>query len=105
MMTKITKRLEGEGKTAADGHGCPRMARPSRLCAPLSSMSRRGEGLQARVSSNGAFTLTELIIAISILTMLTGFVAQLVNSATIVTTNSRKRMDADSQARLIFDRM
>lgn len=52
-----------------------------------------------------AFTLTEMIIAMSVLTLLTTFIAQLVNSATIVTTNSRKHMDADSQARLIFDRM
>lgn len=57
------------------------------------------------VAGRGAFTLTELIIAMSVLTMLTGFVAQLVNSATIVTTNSSKHMDADSQARLVFDRM
>ncbi|MEZ0258040.1 MAG: type II secretion system protein J, partial [Chthoniobacter sp.] len=52
-----------------------------------------------------AFTLTELIVAISVLTLLTTFVAQLVNNATIVTTHSRKRVDADSQARLVFDRV
>jgi len=52
-----------------------------------------------------AFTLTELIVAISVLTLLTTFVAQLVNNATIVTTHSRKRVDADTQARLVFDRM
>lgn len=52
-----------------------------------------------------AFTLTELLIAMAVLTMLTVFVAQVVNSATIVTTNSRKHMDADSQARLVFNRM
>lgn len=52
-----------------------------------------------------AFTLTEVTISLAVLTMLTTFVAQLVNSTTIVTTNSRKHMDADSQARLVFDRM
>jgi prepilin-type N-terminal cleavage/methylation domain-containing protein len=52
-----------------------------------------------------AFTLTELLIAISVLTMLTAFVAQIVNSATLVTTSSRKHMDADSQGRLVFNRM
>src|SRR4051794_37602138 len=52
-----------------------------------------------------AFTLTEMIIAMAVLTLLVTFVAQLVNSATILTTNSRKHMDADSQARLVFDRM
>src|SRR4051812_19952240 len=52
-----------------------------------------------------AFTLTELIVAISVLTLLTTFVAQLVSNATVVTTHSRKRLDADGQARLVFDRM
>src|SRR4051812_22771165 len=54
---------------------------------------------------HGAFTLTELIIAVGVLTLLTSFVAQLVNNATIVTTHSRKRIDADGQARLVFDRI
>ncbi|MDR3404156.1 MAG: prepilin-type N-terminal cleavage/methylation domain-containing protein [Chthoniobacter sp.] len=54
---------------------------------------------------HGGFTLTELIVAVSVLTLLTGFVAQLVNNTTIVTTHSRKHSDADSQARLVFDRM
>jgi hypothetical protein len=41
----------------------------------------------------------------SILTLLIVFVAQLVSSASAVTTASRKHMDADAQARLVFDRM
>ena len=53
----------------------------------------------------GAFTLTELIVAVSVLTLLTGFVAQLVNNATIVTTHSRKHADADNQARMVFERI
>ncbi|EDY20613.1 hypothetical protein CfE428DRAFT_1810 [Chthoniobacter flavus Ellin428] len=52
-----------------------------------------------------AFTLTELIVAVSVLTLMITFVAQLVNNATLVTTYSRKHADADSQARLVFDRM
>lgn len=52
-----------------------------------------------------AFTLTELLISVAVLTMLTTFVAQLVNSTSVATTNSRKHMDADSQARLIYNRM
>ncbi len=51
------------------------------------------------------FTLTELVIAMTVLTLLTGFIAQLVNSATIVATNSGKHIDADSQARLVLNRM
>jgi type II secretory pathway pseudopilin PulG len=52
-----------------------------------------------------AFTLLELLVSMSILTLLIVFVAQLVSSASAVTTNSRKHMDADAQARLVFDRM
>jgi hypothetical protein len=52
-----------------------------------------------------AFTLIELLVSMSVLTLMIVFVAQLVNSATTVTTGSRKHMDADAQARLVFDRM
>ena len=41
----------------------------------------------------------------AVLTLLILLVTQLMNSATIVTTGSRKRMDADDAARLVFDRM
>lgn len=58
-----------------------------------------------RTGCHQAFTLTELLIAISVLTLLTTFVAQLLSNATVVTTHSRKRVDADNQARLVFDRM
>jgi hypothetical protein len=53
----------------------------------------------------GAFTLTELLVALSILTLMSTFVAQLIHNATLVTTYSRKHADADSQARLVFDRL
>jgi len=59
----------------------------------------------SQFTPHAAFTLTELIVAVSILTLLTSFVAQLVNNATIVATHSRQRSDADSQARLVFDRL
>lgn len=52
-----------------------------------------------------AFTLLELLVSMSVLTMLIVFVAQLVGSASAVTTGSRKHMDADTEARLVFDRM
>jgi hypothetical protein len=54
---------------------------------------------------HAAFTITELLIAISVLTLLTTFVAELVNNTRIITTNSHKHMDADDQSRLIFSRM
>jgi len=52
-----------------------------------------------------AFTLVELIVSMGLLALLVILVAQLTGSATTTTTSSRKHMDADSQARMIFDRM
>jgi len=54
---------------------------------------------------SGAFTLVELMVATAVLILLVVMVTQLTNSAATVTTGSRKHMDADSQARMIFDRM
>lgn len=51
------------------------------------------------------FTILELLVAMAVFAMLAVLVAQLTISATSVTTGGTKRMDADNQARLIFDRM
>jgi prepilin-type N-terminal cleavage/methylation domain-containing protein len=51
------------------------------------------------------FTLVELLVAIAVLTVLILLVAQLLNNATAVATLGEKRMDADAQARTVFDRM
>ena len=53
----------------------------------------------------GAFTIVELMVSIAVLILLLLLVTQLINSAASVTTGGNKRMDADSQARLVFDRM
>src|SRR4029077_16253244 len=51
------------------------------------------------------FTLVELLVTVVVLALLAFFVTSLVNSAATITTLGNKRMDADSQARQIFDRM
>lgn len=51
------------------------------------------------------FTLVEMLVSMAILVLLIVLIAQMTSSATTVTTNSRKHMDTDSQARLVFDRM
>lgn len=51
------------------------------------------------------FTLVELLVATSVLTVLIFLVAQLLNSATTITTLGEKRMEADAQARTALDRM
>ena len=52
-----------------------------------------------------AFTLAELLVSIAILTLLILIVTRMVNSASTITTMGNKRMDADSQARPVLDRM
>src|SRR5438270_14071403 len=54
---------------------------------------------------NHGFTLVELLVAVGALVLLLLFVTTLVNSATTITTLGNKRMDADSQARQLLDRM
>ena len=52
-----------------------------------------------------AFTLVELLVSMAVLTILVVMVVQLVNATTKSTGASSKRLNADGQARMIFDRM
>ena len=56
-------------------------------------------------ASRAAFTLVELLAAMAVLALLLVVVAQMINSVSAVTTGTSHRLDADSQARLVFDRM
>jgi Tfp pilus assembly protein PilV len=51
------------------------------------------------------FTVAELLISVAVLVLLVLFVAQLLTSAMTVTNSGNKRMDAESQARELLDRM
>lgn len=51
------------------------------------------------------FTLIEVLVACSVLVLLVVLVAQMVGSASLVTKESSRRMDADDEARMVFDRM
>jgi hypothetical protein len=52
-----------------------------------------------------AFTLAELLISVGVLVLLVLLATQLLNSAATITTLGHKRMDTDSQARQLLDRM
>jgi prepilin-type N-terminal cleavage/methylation domain-containing protein len=52
-----------------------------------------------------AFTLAEMLVSIALLALVVLFVSRLVNSAATITTLGHKRMDTDSQARQLLDRM
>ena len=60
---------------------------------------------RARQHLDRAFTIVELLVATAVFVFLILIVAQMVDKASRITTSSHKRLDADSQARLIFDRM
>ncbi|MDR0533800.1 MAG: prepilin-type N-terminal cleavage/methylation domain-containing protein [Verrucomicrobiales bacterium] len=51
------------------------------------------------------FTLTEILVAVTVLLILVALVAQLFNSTTRVTNLSNSHLDADNTARLLFARM
>jgi prepilin-type N-terminal cleavage/methylation domain-containing protein len=59
----------------------------------------------AHPAMRDGFTLVEILVSMAVLVLLLLVIAQLVNSTIIVTTGHRKHMDADSQARLVFDRI
>jgi len=51
------------------------------------------------------FTLVELLVSMGVLVLLVFLATQLINSATTVAILGNKRMDADSEARQVLDRM
>jgi competence protein ComGC len=55
--------------------------------------------------ARGAFTLTELLISVVVVTMIIFMVAQLMTSATTVTRTGNKHIDTDTQARTVLDRV
>jgi hypothetical protein len=74
---------------------------------------RQGRGYRERFTlpkqrgpeSVRGFTLAELLVSVGVLALLVLLFTQLVNSAATITTLGHKRMDADSEARQVFDRM
>ena len=55
--------------------------------------------------SRRAFTLVEMLVSMGVLAILVVIISQLLNSATGVITAGTKHLDADSEARMILDRM
>ncbi len=51
------------------------------------------------------FTLVEMLVAMAVLALIVVLVLQMVNSPADTTTGSRKRIDADAEARGVLDRM
>src|SRR5260370_1436182 len=60
---------------------------------------------KARFKRCGGFTLLELLMSITVMTIIILMVAQVMNSATAVTRIEKKHIDTDTQARVVLDRM
>lgn len=56
-------------------------------------------------TANSGFTLVEILVSLAVLTFIVLLVNQLFSGATRVTTLGNKRMEAQAQARPLFDRM
>jgi Tfp pilus assembly protein PilV len=73
----------------------------------LSAMSAHNAPRPARTTPKrtAGFTLAELLVTVGVLVVLMLLFTQLLNSAANITMLGHKRMDGDSQARQLFDRM
>jgi Tfp pilus assembly protein PilV len=61
--------------------------------------------LVPRSRTISGFTLVEILVSISVLGLMMIGIAQMMNSALAITGGSYKHMDADTQARMVLDRM
>jgi prepilin-type N-terminal cleavage/methylation domain-containing protein len=61
--------------------------------------------MRATQRGTPAFTLVEMLVAMSVLALLVFLITQLINHAASISTLGNKRMNADSQARPLFERM
>lgn len=95
-------------------HDCPLVAHMARTGCHRQRCRFSGDGggigpeltMKIKASSvSSAFTLVELLVAMAVLGLLMVLFVQLINSTSTVVAAGGKRMDADSQARLLFDRM
>ena len=66
---------------------------------------RRRAILAKPAAKVAGFTLIEIMVAVAVLVILILFVAQLTNSAAVITRVGNKHIDADTQARTVLDRL
>jgi type II secretory pathway component PulJ len=89
---------------AAAYHAIASRRRVSAATVQASQATRLPLQPKQRGYSRG-FTLAELLVTVGVLVLLVLMATQLFNSAATITTLGHKQMDADSQARQLFDRM
>jgi len=56
-------------------------------------------------TDHSAFTIIEVLVAVSVLALIVAMMAQVINSTTIATVASGRNIDSDTQVRCVFDRI
>lgn len=82
-------------------NGSPKLLR---VATPRESQMAR-QALQSSRFNEHGFTLAELLVTVGVLVVLFLLFAQLLNSSVTISTLGHRRMDTDSQAREVLDRM
>jgi len=95
--------MRGDGNPASV-QAKPALSQVERVPAAILGQT---QAIRLPLQRRGAtgFTLAELLVSMSVLLLLVFVSARLINSATTVTILDQKRMDTDSEARQILDRM
>ena len=92
------------GSAVHGGYIAVARRRDARRTARRTATRTGGFTTKQRGRSRG-FTLAELLVTVGVLVVLMLLFTQLLNSAANITTLAHKRMDGDSQARELLDRM
>ena len=72
----------------------------------LSTVRRSGHAFTLKQRGRrGGFTLAEMLVSISVLTLLVLMLTQVMNNAAPIARTANKRMDTDTQARTVLDRI
>lgn len=69
------------------------------------SISRQSSVLVYRGTGGRAFTLLELLVAIAVMALVLLVVTQITSNTRTVTSSSRRHIDSDAEARMVFDRL
>ena len=93
---------------AVGGSACPQADERTAQAIALKTTRSTTDALgtaHTTAKRTGGFTLAELVVTVGVLVVLVLLFTQLVNSAASITTLGHKRMDTDSQARQLLDRV
>src|ERR1043166_8287929 len=93
----IMQKLEDGSWKLGNGSPISHLRSPTQRARAAFTLEQRGR--------RGGFTLAEMLVAIGVLTLIVLLVTQILNGAARIVTLGHKRMDSDSQARQVFDRL